>query len=106
MNIVDEVREILRKEYLSGMTQTQIAEKYHLKQSHVSNILNGKKKISLEMLEEMFPKMTINFNSGIINNGTNSGVISIESRNVMDKIINSDDLTAEEKIKVLKVLKK
>lgn len=112
MDIIDEVKKILWEEYRSGKTQQELADKYHLKQSHISNILNGKKKISLEMLQTMFPHMSINFNGGIIapvvNNGHNSGTMNgvvTDSGSMVDKILQSD-LSAEEKIKFIELVRK
>ena len=117
MNIAELVRQKLQEEYSAGMTQLEMAKKYGLGQSHISRIISGKKSISFEMLETMFPNATVNLdgdhisihadhNSGNVV-GVNRGKISSDCMTtVIDKILESEELSDAEKIKVMKVLKK
>ena len=116
MNIAEIVRKKLQDEYSSGATQLELAKKYKLDQSHISRIISGKKSVSFEMIESMFPNATINLegdkisisadhNAGNVV-GINNGTISSDCISaVIDKIISSA-LSAEEKIKFIEVIKK
>ncbi len=81
--------------------------------------MSGKKKfdgLTLRKVNQLFPHATLNLRGGAVvadNSGVNNGVLGVNNSTinvgaefVIDKIINSDDLTADEKIKVLKVIKK
>ena len=110
MDIYEKIIEMLKHEYNSGATYQELADKYNVSYTHIHNLLNGKRAvsgISLEFFFRMFPHATINFAGGdfshLINNGKiTSGCLSA----VIDKILESEDLSDAEKIKVMKVLKK
>lgn len=112
MDILEAVRQALWDEYNAGASQEEIAGKYALKQSHLSNFMNGKRKLSLEKIQSMYPNLTINLHGAsiapIVNTGSNTGTMTgivNELNTVIDKILNSEDLSSDEKVKVLKVLK-
>ncbi|MBR2510414.1 MAG: hypothetical protein IKB71_11820 [Lentisphaeria bacterium] len=119
MDIYEKIIEMLKHEYNSGATYQELADKYNVSYTHIHNLLNGKRAvsgISLEFFFRMFPHATINFSGGdfshLVNNGGNvvginngkitSGCLSA----VIDKILESEELSDAEKIKVMKVLKK
>ena len=117
MNIAGEIKKEIQKELRAGATQEELAAKYKVTQSHISRIISGKCSVSFETLERMFPNATINFhgdsvsihadfNSGNVV-GVNRGKVFADCLSaVMDKILECDELSAEEKVKVMKVLKK
>ena len=116
MSLYEDILEALKKEYADGATYQEMAEKYGVSYTHIHNLLHGKRSIdgiSLRFFFRLFPKATVNIGGGIVapvvNNGSNLGtmtgvVTGIEC--AVDKILQTDDLTDAEKIKVLKVLKK
>ena len=112
------------KEYIKALndgrkTQEELAKELHVAQSVVNRLLSGRKKVELltiSTFQKMFPDATVDLlGSAIINAPQNRGnVVGINNGHmgpdclseVMDKILQTEELTAEEKIKVLKVLKK
>lgn len=119
MDIYTKIIEILKEEYNSGSTYQELADKYGVSYTHIHNLLNGKRSvsgISLDFFFRMFPHATINFSGGdfshMVNHGGNvvginngkitSGCLSA----VIEKILDSDELSDTEKVKVMKVLKK
>ena len=114
MDIYQEILELLKKEYSEGSTYQKMAEDKNVSYSYLRGLLNGinpPEKLSLEILFKLFPRAAINLNGDkIIANGhqaigINNGTVTQSMDSVIDKILSTDDLTAEEKIKVLKVLK-
>ena len=114
MDIYQEILELLTKEYSEGSTYQKMAEDKNVSYSYLRGLLNGinpPEKLSLEILFKLFPRAAINLNGDkIIANGhqaigINNGTVTQSMDSVIDKILSTDDLTAEEKIKVLKVLK-
>lgn len=55
MVLLEAVRQALWDEYNAGASQEEIAGKYALKQSPLSNFMNGKRKLSLEKIQSMYP---------------------------------------------------
>ena len=116
-----EVLAALRKKYANGDTQSEIAKNLGIGQSYFCQLISGKRPIdglSLKKFNQLFPdcvvhlygdKVKINApaNSGNvvgINNGSVAGNDCMDW--VMDRILAADELSSDEKIKVLKVLKK
>ena len=118
MNVIEEALKILQEEYRAGATHEELSRKYGISSNHISNILSGKRSIDsmrVGTFLKIFPHMTLNLHGDSINNsGTNHGVVGVNNGTVSsdclsaveNKILSTDDLTAEEKVKVLKVLKK
>ena len=101
MDIYKQITELLKSEYDAGATYQELADKYGVSYTHMHNLLNGKRAvsgISLDFLFKLFPKATI----CLTGDKTSSDCIAA----VFDKILESEDLSAEEKVKVMKVLKK
>lgn len=112
---VDRLKELYEK----GKTYDDIAELTGLSRAFVACTINGSrppKNLTVDALAKAFPNMTISLsgdktkisvreNSGNVvgvNHGTVGGCLDW----AMDKILGADELSADEKIKVLKVLKK
>ena len=96
------------------MTQQEIADRAGLTNQHINNLLSGKRKVEsmkLETLLKLFPNAQIKLERPQIA-GDNAiqvqGNVNVKGDDsaVVDKILNDDTLSAEEKVKVLKVLKK
>ena len=103
MDIFEEIIAHLKKEYASGATYQELAIKYGVSYTHIHNLLNGKRAvsgISIDLLFHLFPQAQISLYGDVAKNN----LCSMEE--IMDKILNSEELTAEEKVKVLKVLPK
>ena len=109
--IYQEIRNSLLAEWRRGVTQRQIADRANLTDAYINNLLSGKRKVEtmkLETLFKLFPKAEICLNGANI--ATDNALQIINSDNAFEqnaeKIINDETLSAEEKIKFLKVLKK
>ena len=113
------ITEALLEEYRKGKTYQEIAQGGGLSYSYLHEIINGKRSadcITIKKLNSLFPdcvlqlfgdktKISVRENSGNVvgvNHGTVGGCLDW----AMDKILAADELSADEKIKVLKVLKK
>ncbi len=112
MNIYEKIREELMREWRSGTTQQEIADRAKVTNPYINNLLSGKRKVEsmkLETLFKLFPKAEISLN-GAQFAGDNAiqirGGVSFANDDVINKILDDETLTAEEKIKVMKVLKK
>lgn len=121
MNIYDQIVDCLKQEYLSGATYQELADKYKVSYTHIHNLLNGKRSvsgISLDFLFRLFPAASVNLhgsannNSGGINVGAvnGSGNFFNEKKSdtlqlIQNRILQSDALSAEEKVKFLKLIK-
>ena len=119
--LADQILEYIKTEYSNGRsTQQEIADTLHVDQQTINRLLSGKRKpdgLTVGTFDKMFPHAKIDLtgtsaiisapqNSGAVV-GVNNGSVSADClSSVMDKILSTDDLTAEEKVKVLKVLKK
>lgn len=99
--------------------QEEIAKGLGISRPYLNRLLNKKRPIdgiTLRALRKLFPNATLHLHCDTVsadNSGTNNGVVGVNNGTVtqsmdavIDKILSTDDLTAEEKIKVLKVLKK
>ena len=115
MDIYQEIREALIREWRSGATQQEMADRAGVTNPYINNLLSGKRKVEsmkLETLFKLFPNAEIKLDrtqiagDNAIQVGGNLTVAGRDDSDVTDKILSTDDLTAEEKVKVLKVLKK
>ena len=118
MDIYKQITELLKSEYDAGATYQELADKYGVSYTHMHNLLNGKRAvsgISLDFLFKLFPKATINLTGDTVsihadyNSGNVNGVSHVNSNciaSIFDKVLESEDLSAEEKVKFLQVLKK
>ncbi len=126
MSLAKEISIGLKKLYEDGMTQDELAKLADVSQAHINRLLSGKRStagLALETVDKLFPRATINLHgSGDVGGNTvsgngnavghsnyvvNNGPITqscIDS--VMDRILNTSDLTAEEKVKFLGILRK
>jgi len=112
------LREELLRIYQTGTTQQEISEKTGVAQSYIADLMSGKKKfggLTLRKINQLFPDATINLhgdtvmadNSGaLVENDTPANIEAAFLIDKIDRIVDSDELTAEEKVKVLKVLTK
>lgn len=116
MDIYKRIISSLKEEYEAGATYQELAEKYGVSLSYVRELLAGIKpveRLSLETFFKLFPGAAIALDGGIaapvVNNGHNAGTMNgvvNGSRQDLRKILDSEDLNAEEKVKMLKVLVK
>lgn len=126
MSLFDEIKSVMQ-EQCRNSTQDQYSKKIGISQGHLNHLMNGKRKIesiSLGTFFKIFPNASVKINGDTVvtkNSGINNGVMGINHGTVntttdllkdssldsiMDKILSSEELSAEEKVKVLKVLKK
>ena len=119
--LADQILKYIKEEYAKGRTtQQKIADGLHVDHQTINRLLSGKRKpdgLTVGTFDKMFPHAKIDLsgtnavfsapqNSGAVV-GVNNGNVSADClSSIMDKILSTDDLTAEEKVKVLKVLKK
>ena len=116
MDIYETIIDALKKEYAAGSTYQELSQKYGISYQYLRELIIGKKpveRMSLEMFFKLFPRATVSISGGIVapvvNNGHNSGFmvgVGNDQSETRKKILESSDLTAEEKIKMLKVLEK
>ena len=119
--LAEKIIEYVKSEYNGGqLTQQEIAEALNVDQQTINRLLSGKRKaagLTVGTFDKMFPKAKIDLTgaNAVISAPSNSGnVVGVNNGNisadclsgVMDKILSTEELTAEEKVKVLKVLKK
>ena len=111
--IYKEIKDSLLSEWQKGLTQRQIAERAGLTDAYINQLFSGKSKVEamkLETLFKLFPNAQINLQGAQIA-GDNALQIQMAAednsfeRNA-EKVLNDDSLSAEEKVKFLKVLKK
>lgn len=114
--------ERLKELYQAGKTYEEIADITGIARSNVACTINGSrppKNLTVDALLKAFPEATINLHGDNvrINAPQNAGnVVGVNNGSVsssgnfqiwaMDKILAADELTDEEKIKMMKVLKK
>lgn len=117
--LAEQIMDYIRSLDDGRKTQGEIAKELHLAQSVINRILSGRKKIellSIGTFQKMFPDAVTDLHgSSFINAPQNRGnVVGINNghmvtdclSDVMDKILSAEELSDEEKVKVLKVLKK
>ena len=122
MSISKTVFETLFSEYSSGMTQEEVAAKHNVRQGQIQKLLANSRSaggLLLDTVDKMFPNATVNLygdsvsihavqNHGAVV-GVNRGTITHDRDllfEIENKILAADELTDEEKVKVLRVLKK
>lgn len=122
------IRDHLRAEYDSGMTQAEMAQKHNILQSQIQKFLSGERTASsftVQTIDKMFPRAEI-FLDGITQNitaGNNANFAQTTSGNIdqsrhgscnddsgiickiMEKILDHEEFEAEEKIKFMKFIK-
>ena len=114
MDIYKLIIDTLKKEYADGATYKELEKKYGVSRTYIHQLLHGNRPVSrltLEFFFKLFPHATVSITGNtvaqVVNNGNNSGTMTgIGTSDPTDKILDSEDLTAEEKIKMIKVLKK
>ena len=113
MSIYEEIRAALIREWRNGATQQEIADRAGVTNPYINNLLSGKRKVEsmkLETLFKLFPRAEIKLErpqiAGDYAVQVQGNVSIAEESAIIDKILNDDTLSAEEKVKVLKVLKK
>lgn len=115
----NEILRVLKEEYEKS-TYQEMAKRHNISYTHLYDIMQGKRPtdcLTLKKLNTMFPDATLhlygdkvtitaNQNHGNVV-GVNNGAIGGDCLSaVLDKLLATDELTAEEKVKVIKVLKK
>lgn len=122
MSLSDEVFKEMKRLYDSGMTQEEVAMHCHIKQQQAGAFLRGTRStggLRLETLDKMFPKAKISLygdtvsihadqNQGSVV-GVNHGTIKQDHDCLsvaLNKIMQSCDLTSDEKVKIWNILKK
>jgi hypothetical protein len=95
----------LKKEYDAGATQNELAKKYNISQSRVSDLLinpEADKSLSLSMVERMFPNATLHLD------GSDVDTVLIQNQKmVLDnikKIINDKSIPDDKARKVIQIL--
>lgn len=116
------ILDTINAEYQSGLSQEEIAARHHISQAHVQRIISGKANLDnlrLETLEKMFPDAVLYLNGDNVSIhadqnrgavvGVNRGTITPD-RDILSeiekKILAADELSSDEKVKFLMVLKK
>lgn len=110
----------LKAEYDKGMTYQEIAKKHGVSYTYIHNLFDGNRDpegLTIKKINRIFPDavlylsgdnvtITANQNQGAVV-GVNHGAVNTDLLSViLDKILLTEELSAEEKIKVIKVLKK
>ena len=118
---LEEVIKDLREQYANGETQGEISKRTGIGQSYFCQLISGKRSIdglSLKKFNQLFPDSVVQLHGDKVKidaPGNSGNVVGINHGSVecqdcrewaMDKILSSNELSADEKIKVLKVLKK
>ena len=116
MDIYKEIIDALKQEYADGATYQELAAKYGVSYQYIRELIIGSKpveRMSLEIFFKLFPRATVTISGGIVapvvNNGHNRGTmigVGTDLSEARKKILASTELSAEEKIKMLKVLEK
>lgn len=122
MGIAKQTVEYIRSTYNDKrVTQEQLADLWGVSQNYICKILSGKAdpdKISIGILQRIFPKATLNIDgsptvSGVGNVvGSHNSDIAINASSCADKmnairdaVVESETLSAEAKVEVLKIIK-
>ena len=116
----NDILSALKVQYDSGSTYEEIAKQHGVSYTYIHNLFSGKRSIeglTLKKINKLFPKavlkldgdsvsITADHNSGNVV-GVNNGEISSYCMSaVLDKILESEELSDAEKVKVMRVLKK
>lgn len=116
----DKILDNLKARWNSGETQASIAKSAGISQAYLCDLISGRADVeglTIKKLNKLFPKAQLLLDGDSIsihadNNsgnvvGVNRGKISSDClTTVVDKILESEDLSDAEKVKVMKVLKK
>ena len=116
----EKIIESLRHRWQAGEPQLKIAKEAGISHAYLCELISGKNDpngLTIKKINALFPKATLNLHgdAAVISAPRNSGnVIGINHgtmasdclSGIMDKILSTEELTAEEKVKVLKVLQK
>lgn len=120
MELYESILAALKERYKKEKNYKKIAKQSGITYSYLYGLIHGTndpKKLSLEKFFQLFPLATIDLygdsvsiradhNKGAVV-GVNHGNVATDFlSSVMDKILAADELTDEEKVKVLRVLKK
>lgn len=65
MSLVEQVKSAVIRERKNDATLQRISDKFHIPQSHVANLLNGKRSfggITLDTFDRMFPRASVFLN--------------------------------------------
>ncbi len=104
----------LKKEYADGATYDDLNKKYGVSRAYLHQLLHGESspaRMSLEVFFKLFPSATVSIKGNTVNNVVNTGVnsgsmIGINGAgDMVDKILKSD-LSAEEKVKFIELVRK
>lgn len=120
MDLYESILEALKQQYDDGATYQEMADKFGASYTHIYNLLKGNRPISgisLDLFFKIFPKASVSLNgdaAAVHASGTNGNVVGVNNGTIgadcisaaIDKILDSDELSDAEKIKVMKVLKK
>lgn len=112
--------EHLTQRWQNGETQASIAKLAGISQAYLCDLISGKSDVeglTVKTINKLFPDASLHldgdsisiradYNGGNVV-GVNRGKVTMECfSSIIDKILETEDLTAEEKVKVMKVLKK
>lgn len=110
-DIYDEILRAIRQEWQNGATQQEIADRAGVTNPYVNKLLSGKCKVGamkLETLFKLFPRASINLSGAQVAGDhavqIQGGVSILDTQDMFKKILLSEKLSAEEKVKVLTVL--
>ena len=120
MDIYQEILDLLQAEYMNGATYQEMASRKKISYSYLRGLMTGTnppEKLSLDCLFKLFPKATINLHGGaaaVNASGTNGNVVGVNNGMIggdwihvaLQKILETKELTSDEKVKVMKVLEK
>lgn len=109
------IKEIIMAEYESGMTQQELAKKYHVGYQAIGHLVSGRRPftgLSVGTVEKMFPHVafTLTGNGNTAINGNNN---TVEQKNfaaeILQKlesaIMSDDEIPAELKVKLYKMIR-
>ncbi|MCQ2378023.1 MAG: hypothetical protein MJ016_02285 [Victivallaceae bacterium] len=114
MDIYKIIIDALKKEYADGATYRDLAEKYGVSYQYIRELMLGVKpveRMSLDIFFKLFPSATVSIKGNTVNNVVNTGVnsgsmIGVNSAgDIEDKILKSD-LSAEDKVKFIELVRK
>ena len=96
-----EILNKLKELYNSGATYTELGDKLGVSKSYIHSLLSGDRAVdglTVRKINQLFPNAVLHIDGDKAENN----VIEIN----IDRLLNSTEFTAEEKIKILRVIKK
>ncbi len=119
MDIYQQILDLLRREYAAGATYQELADKHNISYPYIRSLMRGDQpveKLSLETFLKMFPAARISLRGDTVeisaadNRGTvvgvnHGGAVSGGADAVIDRILRSD-LSAEDKVKFIELMRK